>query len=123
MLDMLRTIFSYIANFFTAIYEFLSTIWDKLYIVVKWLFDAFMTGISEFFYLMVDGFFTAVESFVSGLDFSSYILSITGVWDSLPTQLSFLISQCGISQGFTMLAGAYTLRLLINLIPSWATRA
>lgn len=122
MLEMLQTIFQYIANFFTTIYEFISKIWDYLYIALKWLFDAFMTGISEFFYLMVDGFFTAVETFISGLDFSSYILNITGVWDLLPTQLSYIISQCGITQGLTMLAGAYTLRMLLNLIPAALTR-
>ena len=50
-------------------------------------------------------------------------LAYAANWANLPDQAIWLITALGLPQCIAMLGAAYLVRLGLNLIPSWATRA
>lgn len=116
-------------EFFTNIYQFLAQVWNFLITVKNWIFEALTYFLSEFLYLLVyvfdlilSGFYTAVLGVISALDFSGFIASSALNFTGLPDALIYLIVQCGIPQGLTIISTALIMRLTLNLIPSVFTR-
>ena len=97
--------------------------WDELKASFVWLLDGLLWMIMSVLFLFFDGFLTFVTGFFQLLDVGQYVFTASASWSSLPPQLIYVINQIGLPEGLTLLSGAYVIRLLMNLIPSWLTRA
>lgn len=110
-------------SFFRVIIEWLSDFWEGIIGALSWLLDALIVVVQFIFFTIFDGFLSVLESIIAAIDFSSVAFNYAAAWSNLPTQLIFLINATGLPQCFAMLGSAYLIRLTLNLIPSWATRA
>jgi hypothetical protein len=107
---------------FGTIIDWLRSFWSWVETGFLWLLHAFIALLQFVFFTILDGVLSIVEGLLSALDFSSIAFSYAASWSSLPTQLIWFLGAVGLPQCFALLGAAYLLRLLINLIPSWATR-
>jgi hypothetical protein len=73
-------------------------------------------------YVVVDGLLTVVTGFVSLIDLSTIISSLTSSWGLLPPQIVWIISHSGLEQCLAIIGYAYLARMLLNLIPATDTR-
>ena len=104
-----------IINFFKSIP---GLIWDA----ITWLLDNIGAAFSWLFFTIYDGLLTVLYSFAAGLDFSAVMFNTAAQYSSMPPQLIWLINQIGLPQAMTYLAGAITIRMLLNLLPAAITR-
>ncbi|MBF0330158.1 MAG: DUF2523 domain-containing protein [Nitrospirae bacterium] len=105
-----------------AIINFFASFWEFLKSALSWTVGALgdvMQGVLSVFF---EGFFAIVYALVASLDLGTYTLSLASTWGALPTQAVYLLNAIGIPQGLTMLAYAYGIRLILNLIPASITR-
>ena len=107
--------FSWLLNFVDG---FFSAIID----ILRWCVDGCVWALKSGLYWIFDGLLTTVLAMITSLDFTSYLMDVTGLWSVLPSQVSYLISQTGFTQGLSMISYALTLRLMLNLIPGVFTR-
>lgn len=107
---------------FTWLYDFVNSFWQALYDTVVWFGDGIVFCVQAVIYWILDIFFTIIIALLGTLDFSALVTNITLSWAGVPTQLIYLINQCYIPQGLTILGSSYLIRLILNLIPSWITR-
>jgi hypothetical protein len=104
-----------IANF---IKSFPAFAWDLVKLGIGALFDV----ISLFLFLIFDGFCFVVTMFISALDLSALAFTSFAEWSNLPTQAIYLINQLSLPQCVSIILGAITIRMVLNLIPSVFTR-
>lgn len=109
-------------SFIGAIIKWLKDFWATVLVFVDWCLDGFILLLQFVFYAILDGLLLIIEAFFSALDLSSIALSYSATWANLPTQSIWLMNQIALPQGLALLAGAYLIRLTLNLIPSWGTR-
>lgn len=109
MLDDLVALVHRIISFFA---DFFVSAWDA---VKDWcvnvVFDVYDANLT-----MLESVINAIpvpDSFTSNLDF----------WSGLPGQAFYILGLLKIHIVLAVIFGAYTVRFLLNLIPSWATRA
>lgn len=89
---------------------------------LKWVLDSFVELIWGILYVVVDGLLTVVTGFVSLIDLSTIISSLTSSWGLLPPQIVWIISHSGLEQCLAIIGYAYLARMLLNLIPATFTR-
>ena len=82
------------------------------------LFD-FIKFIAYYFY---DKLCSLAEFCVSAISLPGELVTGFFNWAGLPDQLLYILNAIGLPTILTMLAGAYGVRFLLNLIPSWLTR-
>ena len=107
---------------FAALLDWLWSFWDLVQTGCKWVIDGFFLLIRFTLYSIFDGLLVVIEAFFSALDLSSIAFNYAAAWGGLPTQFIWLITVTGLPQCLALLGAAYLIRLLLNLIPSWATR-
>ena len=100
----LNTFWSYLAGLFTELLEI-------IFKIIGWVF-----------YCIFDGFLAVVYAFVQALDLSSVAFGVASQWTNLPNPLIWLVNSLALPQCITIIAGAMTIRLLLNLIPAAFTR-
>lgn len=93
------------------LFAFLLSLWESFQ---TWIVDLFC-GVLEF----VLSFFS---SLVAAIPVPSVFTGNSDFWSSIPGQGLYIINQLKIPTVLLILAAAYGIRFLINLIPSWATR-
>lgn len=100
--------------------------WDALIALLLapfiWLLDGVILVLGLTLYYIVDGFFTVCTTIIATLDISSSVFNFAASLSSLPTQLTWLLDAVGFPQCVTVLAAAYLVRFLLNLIPAALTR-
>jgi hypothetical protein len=74
------------------------------------------------FYFIYDSFLSLVEFAFGLIDFKNDLFDLTLGWTSLPSQMIYILNECGVDNLIAVLVAAMGIRLLLNLIPSWATR-
>jgi len=107
---------------FGVIIDWLWSFWLLVEKGFTWVINGFFLLIRFTLFSIFDGLLVVIEGFFSALDLSSIAFNYAAAWGGLPTQLIWLITVTGIPQCLTLLGAAYMIRLLLNLIPSWATR-
>lgn len=90
--------------------------------IFLWAFDLIVDVLKTAVFFIFDGALAVIQAFLSALDLGSYALSYASYWGALPSQLVYLLNACMVPQALTLLAGAYTIRFIINLIPGAFTR-
>lgn len=101
----------------------LTWIIDSLYIVLTWFLDALIYALKAVMYLFLDGILLSVKAFITTIDFSAVALQFAAGHGLLPPAAAYFMCAIGFPQFVTMIAAAYVIRVTLNLIPSWATRA
>ena len=109
-------------DFFHTLIEWISSFWDTVLDALAWVFDGLLLILQFACYSIFDGILIVIESFFNTLDLSSIAFSYAAQWSNLPPQSIWFLNEIALPQALTILAGAYIIRLLLNLIPTWATR-
>ena len=79
--------------------------------------------ICDFVFFLIDIVLSTVTLIVESIDFAQMsVLENFSDWSSLPSQVLWVLDYMNFGQCLTMLAGAYGIRLLLNLIPAAFTR-
>lgn len=109
-------------SYIGVIIKWLTDFWNTVLAFLKWFLDGLILLLQFVFFSIFDGLLLIIEAFFSTLDLSAIALSYSATWANLPTQSIWLMNQIALPQGLALLAGAYLIRLTLNLIPSWGTR-
>jgi hypothetical protein len=102
--------------------DFITSFWDAIETAFSWLLDGFLYLVVTVFYWFYDGFLTLIAALISTIDLSSLGFTEFSLWLDLPLELIYMINQFGLPQCASIIAGAYSIRLILNLIPSTLTR-
>lgn len=113
--------------------DYINDFWQSLYGLFLWLVQSFfdllvwlLKGLAEIvgwvLYTVFDGLLVAIHGMFSVIDLSAVAFNNALGWSSLPSALVWFIGQIGLSQCFAMVAGTFSIRLLLNLIPGAFTR-
>ncbi|EKD40964.1 MAG: hypothetical protein ACD_74C00099G0013 [uncultured bacterium] len=105
-----------------AIMSFINVFFSTIWQFIKDGLDALLYVFKAALFFVFDGLLTVVSGLLSSLDVSSAILSSAATWASMPPQLIYIVNAIGIPQGLAILAGAYVVRMTLNLIPAALTR-
>lgn len=109
-----------------SLIDFTQSIWDGFvylfYACFYWVLSGVVLCVGYPFYYIFKGLLDVVYLLVSVLSFGTYLADLVTQLSGLPDALRYLLLQCGVPQGLTIVCTAIGLRMLINLIPSWATR-
>ena len=103
-----------------ALVGFCTTFWNAIQSLGGWCLDGLFLILKGAFYLVFDGILTAITTFFVAIPASIFSASLN--WAGVPTQLIYVINQCGIPQALAILVTAITARMTINLIPAEFTR-
>lgn len=95
---------------------------SMLYIPFAWLLDALFYLLKGVAWLILDGLLTAVLVVIQGINYSSVVFQWAAGYALIPSQAVYVMQSIGFPQFVTIIASAYALRFLLNIIPSWATR-
>jgi len=87
-----------------------------------WVVNSIVTVIWGVLYVVIDGLLTVISGFVSLIDLSTVITSLTASWGLLPAQIVWVISHSGLAQCLAIIGYAYVIRMILNLIPATFTR-
>jgi len=102
--------------------NFINNFFTKLWDLFKLLIDAIFTALGTFLYMLWDGFLFVVTNLISTLDLSSLAFTQYASWANIPDQLTYLVNQLALPQCASIVGGAILIRMILNLIPTWATR-
>lgn len=109
-----------IFDFIDKAWSWVVSFFDSLFNVATWFLDSLVYIASHVPLLLFKISLDLVLGVLSTVSLS--LLPSQVVSWVLPPALAYLIGQTGIDIGLTMLAGAYSVRWALNLIPSWITR-
>lgn len=105
------------------IWLFLQSLIEKAVNLVEWLFLSVISGLADVFFFLIDITLTVITTLIEAIDFSQIsALQAFNNWNLLPTQVIWILDYMNFAQCLTLLAGAYGIRLLLNLIPAAVTR-
>lgn len=105
------------------IWLFLESLPDKFLDLFQWLFDSIYEFFTALPYWLFDLVLTVIESIIEAIDWSTMsAFESFNEWGLLPDQLLWILNYLNFSQCLTILAGAYGIRLLLNIIPAAVTR-
>lgn len=102
-------------NFYNALVAYL-----KQYGI--WILDGSFYLLKFLIYTLVDGILSMITVFFQSLNMANALGSYVADWSGLPSQMGYVIGQTGLPSCIALLLAAVGIRMLINLIPSWATR-
>jgi hypothetical protein len=105
-----------------AILGWLNSCFSWLYTLFGWMLDGLLEVLNFFLYTFVDGILTIVLTFINSLNFASLLFNMATYWGLMPSQGLYLVDQLGITTGLSMLGVAYTIRVMLNFVPSIFTR-
>ena len=102
--------------------DFIGKFFSFLFDGFLWLAEAIGEIIGFVLYTIYDGLLTVIVAFANTIDLSAVAFNMAASYSGLPTQLIWLINQVNFPQFMAYISGAIIIRLIINLIPTWATR-
>lgn len=111
------------ADLLQALYTALNWFLAQIYKLATWLLDGFLYVIKAVLWLILSGILTAVQSVFDAINFGQVTFQWAAAYTNIPAQAVYVMTAVGFPTFLTMIAGAYAIRLALNLIPSWATRA
>ncbi len=108
---------------FNKILDFFINFWNQAEELMTWVLESIFYLLNELFYLIYDFALDAFETIVTALDFAQIMtLQTMQTWTGLPTQVIWLLNYLNVPILMAIILGAYSIRLLLNLIPGAATR-
>jgi hypothetical protein len=107
---------------FDWLLSFVDAFWSSIVTVVQWFVSGIGYILQEALWTIFDGMLTCISAIIAGLNLGNLATLTASSWGLLPSQLCYLLVQSGISNGLGMIGTAITIRMTLNLIPSWLTR-
>ena len=114
---------SWLSGLYQELIIFVQWIWSYLQEPLLWLVDGIFYVLKGTVWLFGTGVLGSAAGIIHGIDFSSVIFQFAAGWGGLPPQMIYVVNAVGIPQFITIVASGYAVRLALNLIPSWITRA
>ena len=109
---------------FHKLWSFLDAFWDGIVFVFHFILDAIVYIIGTIVYYIYAALLATIEVFINSIDTATLsFFDDTNPWSELPVQVIYILNILDFPTLLTMLAASYLIRFLLNLIPSWATRA
>lgn len=105
------------------LFEALRWLGEMLLTVGQFLLDGIMYVIKGFFWLFLSGVLSTFSGFIKLIDFGALTIQWAAAKSSIPSMGLYVMQAVAFGEIVTMIAVAYMIRLTLNLIPSWATRA
>lgn len=115
----MEAILAWIKNFFLAFWESLKALLGEF---VVWILTPIYNVLKSFFLWLWDLILTFVSWILNALPFDEDLFDISFIWDAIPDTLLWMLNELEFDKGFLILVTAIGIRLLLNLIPTWATR-
>jgi len=105
------------------IIDFCSKFWGQFIDLIKWVFETIFILISSLFYYIFDAFLTVIETIFNTINFAE-ITALTSIqsWTGLDTQIIWVLNYINLTTCLGFIIAAYSIRLLLNLIPASLTR-
>lgn len=91
--------------------------------LLLWFADFVYTGIGWIIDLFFDISVFIIQGVLSLITLPGQLAFGAALWAGLPTNVVWLLDVLGFATIVNIIGGAYLVRFLLNLIPSWATRA
>lgn len=105
-----------------SIVDAVSWLLDQIYVPFGWILDGLLYLLISIPWFIIDGFLSAVEIIIAGLDLSSVAFSWVAGYALVPDQAIYFMVAIGFPQFVTIIASAYAIRFALNIIPSVLTR-
>ena len=102
--------------------EFIDSFFNQVKEIIAWLLDGLKYIVSEIFYVIYDKILSIIETLVTSIDFSGFSSAVTGFWSDIPGPILYTIGKFRLAEILAILAIAYGIRLLLNLVPAAFTR-
>lgn len=122
ILNAILAVLNAILSILKAILSFLNSFISIIFKIITWLLEGLVWVFTKIIYFTLDGFFSVIIAFINGIDLSGVMPYIQSSWGTLPAQIIWLANAIGLPQGLGILASAYLIRMLLNLIPAAFTR-
>jgi hypothetical protein len=101
----------------------LAWFYGVFYKVINYALDGLILILKSVLWLVMSGLLTAIQGIIDGISYSSVAFQWAAAYSAIPPQAVYVMSRIGLPEFITIVGGAYAVRLALNLIPSWATRA
>jgi hypothetical protein len=108
---------SFLNNFLNWIREALTFLVESLGTLIEWFFDAVLFVLKGLAYLFIDGIMIFIKTLIFTIDIPANLLSFAAGYGLIPSQAVYFMNAIGFPQFVTIIAGAYLVRLSLNLIP------
>jgi len=102
---------SEIQQLITSIYEFFAKV-----------FSTFKDWILDICFYIYDQVLTVIQNLIQNIDLPEIWNTYSNIWSFLPDQFLYFFHQCKLDVCIAIIAGAYTVRFFMNLIPGVFTR-
>ena len=103
--------------------SFLGQFWGKLVELAEWLLDSILSLIGWIFFTLFDLALTIVYNALAAVDITeTAVINAFDSWGLLPPALIWLLNYLDLHLVLIILASAYTIRLILNIIPASLTR-
>ena len=103
--------------------EFLDAFIDQILNICTWIIDSILNLFMNLFYIIIDVFLKILELLISSIDFVEIeSLKAFNNWGLLPPQVLYVLYKINFTQILTILAAAYMIRKILDLIPAAFTR-
>jgi hypothetical protein len=105
------------------IWLFLESFIQKAINLVEWLFLSIFNAFCDIVFFLIDVVLSTITTIIEAVDFAELsTLETFSEWSVLPDQVLWVLGYMNFGQCLSLLAGAYVIRLLLNLIPAAFTR-
>lgn len=119
-----QTVIEALDKWFSPLFSWLydALLWSVhfLELILQWTLDAVLFIILGTLYLTLDGILISLKAIVYGLDLSTVPLQFAAGMGLIPSQAAYFMVAIGFPQFVTIIAAAYAVRLLMNLVPTVA---
>lgn len=103
--------------------EFFSFFWNQAVSILKWLLYNLFNLLIDIFYIPFDFVLSTFETLITSINFLELkTLNTFAKWNLIPDQVLYVLDRMNLGYCLTMLLMAYTIRLILNLIPAAFTR-
>lgn len=109
-------------DFIKKVWDWILAFFDAIRTIATWLMDAVVYVLLNIPFAIYKLVLAVIHGIVSVLSVGSLVTNVSVGWGLLPSQLGYLIGATGLDVGLSMLALAYGIRFLLNLIPGAVTR-
>lgn len=102
--------------------NFVSSFFDILFKVIKWLLEFVIQFGKYVVYTVYDGILTVITAFLNAIEISNDAFNLAAQYSSMPTQLVWLINEISFPQAMGYIVLAIIIRMTLNIIPAAFTR-
>ncbi|MBI4690419.1 MAG: hypothetical protein HY754_09170 [Nitrospirae bacterium] len=111
---------TFLNNLWTWIKDAVIWVLESLSTVADWLTDAIVYVVKGVLFLIFDGVLLTIQTIVSTLDLSAISLQWAAGKGLIPVQAAYLMCAIGFPQFVSIIAAAFAVRFIINMIPTVA---